>query len=207
MKIDGARGGMLFLPAAGILTSMTHVVRSKDVPGLDILYIPRATLARATVLRFFSISSASLLSISYHHLLLAIYDGDRDDAHNAHRQDMPFRASTPRRQVCVCASEERAPRDERCTSRAACWYVVFLPVLYTILITHLTDSETTHPELITLHLFRHEFISIFRHAGSTTVHPSELRILQVVDDASTRYEEEQGVVFLERRVALEGMRR
>ncbi|KAF8900537.1 hypothetical protein CPB85DRAFT_158845 [Mucidula mucida] len=74
-------------------------------------------------------------------------------------------------------------------------------------LVRLADSETTHPELITLHLFRHEFISIFRHAGSTTVHPSDLRILQVVDDASTRYEEEQGVVFLERRVALEGMRR
>ncbi|KAF9012866.1 hypothetical protein BDZ89DRAFT_1077194 [Hymenopellis radicata] len=70
-----------------------------------------------------------------------------------------------------------------------------------------SETPTTHPELITLHLFRHEFISIFRHAGSTTVHPSELRILQVVDDASTRYEEEHGVVFLERRVALEGMRR
>ncbi|KIY69914.1 hypothetical protein CYLTODRAFT_420230 [Cylindrobasidium torrendii FP15055 ss-10] len=70
-----------------------------------------------------------------------------------------------------------------------------------------TPDSSTKPTHITLHLFRHEFISIFRHAGSATMPPDDVRILQVVDDAAKRYEEDDGVVFLDRAVAIEGMRR
>ncbi|KAK0444508.1 hypothetical protein EV421DRAFT_2018746 [Armillaria borealis] len=38
----------------------------------------------------------------------------------------------------------------------------------------------------------------FRLAGSKTVRLSDIRILEVIDDAAKRYEEEQGVVFLAR---------
>ncbi len=59
---------------------------------------------------------------------------------------------------------------------------------------------------ITLRLFRHEFISIFRLAGSKTLRLSDIRILEVIDDAAKRYEEEQGVVFLARGL-VSGIRR
>ncbi|KAG7447054.1 uncharacterized protein BT62DRAFT_100152 [Guyanagaster necrorhizus] len=67
-------------------------------------------------------------------------------------------------------------------------------------------TNDTQNASITLRLFRHEFISIFRLAGSKTVRLSDIRILEVIDDAAKRYEEEQGVVFLARGL-VSGMRR
>ncbi|KAK0204241.1 hypothetical protein DFS33DRAFT_871653 [Desarmillaria ectypa] len=67
-------------------------------------------------------------------------------------------------------------------------------------------TNDTQNMSITLRLFRHEFISIFRLAGSKTLRLSDIRILEVIDDTAKRYEEEQGVVFLARGL-VSGMRR
>lgn len=45
-------------------------------------------------------------------------------------------------------------------------------------------------------VFRHEFITIFRHSHNETVHPSDITILEFIDERLTRYEEENGTVFL-----------
>ncbi|KAI9568124.1 hypothetical protein HD554DRAFT_2022989 [Boletus coccyginus] len=53
--------------------------------------------------------------------------------------------------------------------------------------------------LLDLHVFRHEFASIFRYSHSACVHPLEvrLRLLEPLDDnAGIRYEPDSGTVFL-----------
>ncbi|KDR68335.1 hypothetical protein GALMADRAFT_78608 [Galerina marginata CBS 339.88] len=55
-------------------------------------------------------------------------------------------------------------------------------------------------------VFRHEFISIFRFSESCTLHPSDICILEPIDDRLTRYEEDNETVFLARNV-MERMRK
>jgi hypothetical protein len=50
--------------------------------------------------------------------------------------------------------------------------------------------------MVDVKIFRHEFITMFRYSHCDTVHPADIRILEPIDDALTRYEEENGVVFL-----------
>ncbi|KAF9446439.1 hypothetical protein P691DRAFT_609392, partial [Macrolepiota fuliginosa MF-IS2] len=45
-------------------------------------------------------------------------------------------------------------------------------------------------------IFRHEFITIFRFTEARTLHPSDICILEPIDDQLTRYEEENDTVFL-----------
>ncbi|KAF8906801.1 hypothetical protein CPB84DRAFT_1668622, partial [Gymnopilus junonius] len=54
-------------------------------------------------------------------------------------------------------------------------------------------------------VFRHEFISIFRFSEFRTLHPSDICILEPIDQHLTRYEEENETVFLARNV-MERMR-
>ncbi|KAF9566579.1 hypothetical protein CPC08DRAFT_593570, partial [Agrocybe pediades] len=55
-------------------------------------------------------------------------------------------------------------------------------------------------------VFRHEFISIFRFSENCTLHPSDICILEPIDDRLTRYEEDSETVFLARNV-MERLRR
>jgi len=55
-------------------------------------------------------------------------------------------------------------------------------------------------------VFRHEFISIFRFAEYRTLHPTDIAILEPIDEQLTRYEEENETVFLARDV-MERMRK
>ncbi|KAL1740975.1 hypothetical protein HDZ31DRAFT_46410 [Schizophyllum fasciatum] len=45
-------------------------------------------------------------------------------------------------------------------------------------------------------VFRHDCVSVFRLAGTLAVHPADLRILEVLADEGTLYEEHSGTVFL-----------
>ncbi|KAJ3482799.1 hypothetical protein NLI96_g6733 [Meripilus lineatus] len=47
-------------------------------------------------------------------------------------------------------------------------------------------------------LFRHELITIFRYSHSTSFHPSDIQILEFLDERTTLYEEDKGTVFLSR---------
>ncbi|KAI0790519.1 hypothetical protein C8Q75DRAFT_733130 [Abortiporus biennis] len=49
-------------------------------------------------------------------------------------------------------------------------------------------------------VFRHELITIFRFSHSTSIHPSDIHILELLDDHSATYEEEKDTVFLARDV-------
>ena len=49
-----------------------------------------------------------------------------------------------------------------------------------------------------VHVFRHEFITLFRYSHRATVHPADMHILEPIDEAHTLYEEDKGIVFLAR---------
>ena len=51
-----------------------------------------------------------------------------------------------------------------------------------------------------VHVFRHEFITLFRYSHRATVHPADMHILEPIDDRATLYEEDKGTVFLARDV-------
>ncbi|PIL27717.1 hypothetical protein GSI_10870 [Ganoderma sinense ZZ0214-1] len=51
-----------------------------------------------------------------------------------------------------------------------------------------------------VHVFRHEFITLFRYSHCATVHPADMHILESIDDRATLYEEDKGTVFLARDV-------
>ena len=51
-----------------------------------------------------------------------------------------------------------------------------------------------------VHVFRHEFITLFRYSHRATVHPADMHILEPIEDDATLYEEEKGTVFLARDV-------
>ncbi|TFK28520.1 hypothetical protein FA15DRAFT_611971 [Coprinopsis marcescibilis] len=51
---------------------------------------------------------------------------------------------------------------------------------------------------VDVNIFKHEFITIFRFAQATTLHPSDFNVLEWLEDASIRYEEENETVFLAR---------
>jgi len=45
-------------------------------------------------------------------------------------------------------------------------------------------------------IFIHEFINIFRFSHQTTIHPSDIRFIDPIDERCTKYEEDNGTVFL-----------
>ncbi|KAJ3841747.1 hypothetical protein F5878DRAFT_531113 [Lentinula raphanica] len=49
-------------------------------------------------------------------------------------------------------------------------------------------------------IFRHEFITIFRLTSTTTLHPSDIKVIEFIDDQLVCYEEEKGTVFLAKNV-------
>ncbi|THH12963.1 hypothetical protein EW146_g7216 [Bondarzewia mesenterica] len=49
-------------------------------------------------------------------------------------------------------------------------------------------------------IYRHEFITIFRFSHTAAIHPSDIRILESINEQSVRNEEENGTVFLARDV-------
>jgi hypothetical protein len=86
------------------------------------------------------------------------------------------------------------------------------PICLTINATvqqHDTDSSDFDPQpqpppssptAVDVKIFRHEFVSVFRYSHCDTLHPSEIRILEPIDDSLTRYEEDNGTLFLARDV-------
>ncbi|EKM76465.1 hypothetical protein AGABI1DRAFT_115798 [Agaricus bisporus var. burnettii JB137-S8] len=49
-------------------------------------------------------------------------------------------------------------------------------------------------------IFRHEFVKMFRFSEARTLHPTDISILETIDDNLTRYEQESGTVFLAKQV-------
>lgn len=47
-----------------------------------------------------------------------------------------------------------------------------------------------------VHVFRHEFITIFRYSHSASIHPADLHVLYTIDARCTLYEQDKGTVFL-----------
>ena len=51
-----------------------------------------------------------------------------------------------------------------------------------------------------VHVFRHEFITLFRHSHDAAVHPADIRVLEVLGPAQAVYDADQGTVSLARDV-------
>ncbi|KAI0316072.1 hypothetical protein OF83DRAFT_292886 [Amylostereum chailletii] len=49
-------------------------------------------------------------------------------------------------------------------------------------------------------VYRHEFINIFRHSHRAILHPSDVRVLELIDDANVLHEEDKGTALLSRDV-------
>jgi hypothetical protein len=68
--------------------------------------------------------------------------------------------------------------------------------------------ESCHSALsaIEVQIYAHEFITIFRYSHPAVLHPSDIRILEWLDEQSVLDEEDKGTVFLARDV-MERLRR
>jgi len=55
-------------------------------------------------------------------------------------------------------------------------------------------------------IFRHEFITIFRHSETKTLHPADISIIEPINDYHVLYEEDSGTVFVAREL-LDRMRK
>lgn len=67
---------------------------------------------------------------------------------------------------------------------------------YALAVVGQTTVDPSGTPLLDIHVFRHEFVSIFRYSYSTRVHPLELKVLESLDDHAVRYEPDNGTVFL-----------
>ncbi|OCH91286.1 hypothetical protein OBBRIDRAFT_705544, partial [Obba rivulosa] len=66
-----------------------------------------------------------------------------------------------------------------------------------------SPSTNTAPSALMVadvNVFRHEFITLFRFSYSASVHPSDMQILEPIDEAQMLYEEDKGTVSLARDV-------
>jgi len=62
----------------------------------------------------------------------------------------------------------------------------------TIISVRPVQSETS----LSILVFRHEFVSIFRYSHDLRVSPEDIRVLELLDEDRIRYEEDNGTVFL-----------
>jgi len=70
------------------------------------------------------------------------------------------------------------------------------------LCSSLAHGESCHSALsaVEAQIYAHEFITIFRYSHPALLHPSEIRILEWLDEQSVLDEEDKGTVFLSRDV-------
>lgn len=79
---------------------------------------------------------------------------------------------------------------------------LFLMICLLIDIIFLVSSMTPASALTTVDvkIFRHEFITIFRLLTTKTLHPSDIQIIENIDDQLKYYEQEKETVFLAKNV-------
>lgn len=62
----------------------------------------------------------------------------------------------------------------------------------------LAASPICPQSTVTLKIFHHEFITIFRFLETRTVHITDISVVEMIDPNQMRYEEENDTVFLAR---------
>ncbi|KAJ7592640.1 hypothetical protein C8J56DRAFT_480322 [Mycena floridula] len=68
--------------------------------------------------------------------------------------------------------------------------------IYLVQVSPSTPLSSVTP--VDVKVFRHEFVTIFRLSETRTIHPCDIRILELIDDELKKYEEESETVFLSR---------
>ncbi|KJA26762.1 hypothetical protein HYPSUDRAFT_132427 [Hypholoma sublateritium FD-334 SS-4] len=82
-----------------------------------------------------------------------------------------------------------APQDD---------YFAFARIADDVCLVQASSAPLSALTPVSVKIFRHEFISIFRLAEARVLHPADIRILEPIDARRTRYEEDSGTVFLAR---------
>jgi len=59
-----------------------------------------------------------------------------------------------------------------------------------------SDTPASALTTVDVNIFRHEFISIFRLSETKSIHPSDISIIEILDDYQASYEEDNGTVYL-----------
>lgn len=96
-------------------------------------------------------------------------------------------------------------KGELCLVQGACSCLyVDTPMLTILTVSAMTPASAL--TTIDVKLFRHEFITIFRLSTTMTVHPADIRIIELIDDELMRYEVDNETVFLAREL-MERMRK
>jgi hypothetical protein len=67
-------------------------------------------------------------------------------------------------------------------------------------------TPTSALTAVDVKVFLHEFVTIFRLSATLSLHPSDIQIIEEIDDHLKCYEEENGTVFLAKD-AIERMRK
>lgn len=77
---------------------------------------------------------------------------------------------------------------------------VFLSLFINDLFRGLVSSATPMSALTTVDvkIFRHEFVTIFRFSEARTLHPTDISIIEHINDNHIRYEEDNEMVFVAR---------
>jgi hypothetical protein len=72
----------------------------------------------------------------------------------------------------------------------------------------LAHGESCHSALsaVEAQIYAHEFVTIFRYSHPAVLHPSDIRILEWIDEQSVLNEADKGTVFLARDI-MERLRR
>ena len=74
--------------------------------------------------------------------------------------------------------------------------LLWTDILYSRAVVGWTTVDSSGTPLLDIHVFRHEFATIFRYSHSARVHPLELRVFEPLDIHAVRYEPDSGTVFL-----------
>jgi hypothetical protein len=107
--------------------------------------------------------------------------------------------------VCLVQGESHSPVPSVPPSKSAPFLCLFSP--HCIVCSSLAH-ESCHSALsaVEAQIYVHEFITIFRYSHPAVLHPSDIRILEWLDEQSVLDEADKGTVFLARDV-MERLRR
>ncbi|KAJ3561410.1 hypothetical protein NP233_g10208 [Leucocoprinus birnbaumii] len=106
----------------------------------------------------------------------------------------------------MSATQQTSPVDEPVADQTtpahvASGYFAFANIRGVVCLVQVSTATPASPlTTMDVKIFRHEFINIFRFAETCTLHPTDITILENIDDSLKRYEEDTGTVYLSKEV-------
>lgn len=94
------------------------------------------------------------------------------------------------------ASEVKSSLSRVCLTICLSPPFVYLYFFFSVSYATPASALTT----VDVKIFRHEFVKMFRFSEARTLHPTDICILETIDDNLTHYEQENETVFLAKQV-------